>query len=449
MNRGLLNRLDQVDGTRRETRANGLEEAVRATQEYILRENPGLLVNARGDPDKRRQISMVVSRFLLEEGLTSQRTGRESLVQAILSEIAGYGPLDPLLDDEDVSDILVNGPDIVYVERNGRQELTRISFRSSEQLMEIINRMVAPLGRRIDHSSPCVDARLPDGSRVCAVIPPVSALGPVLAVRKFGRRFFGLKELVDRGTLSEEMSDFLAACVRARLNLLVSGGTGSGKTTTLNALLAAISNLSERIITIEDSAELQIKRQNLVSLETRPPGLEGKGEVTVRDLVRNALRLRPDRIIIGESRGAEAFDLLQAMNTGHEGSMSTVHANNSIDALYRLESMVLMAGQDLPHQAIREQIYSALDLVLHQSRLSDGSRKIVSVSLINKERGGHEMTGLFRYRITGIGANGRVSGVFETARQAKIPGVVMEKFLREGVRPSDWFLDGRAEETAH
>lgn len=462
MKRGLLNRLDQVDslvreGTaqsvppagKREARLSGIEDALRATQEYILMENPGLLAGARNDQEKRRQLGMVVSRFLLEEGITVQRLGREPLVQNILSEIVGYGPLDPLLDEEAVTDILVNGPDIIYVERNGLQELTGLSFRGPEQLMEIINRMVAPLGRRIDHASPCVDARLPDGSRISAVIPPVSAKGPVLAIRKFGRQFFGLNELIERGTLSSEMSDFLTACVRARLNILVSGGTGSGKTTTLNALLASIANPSERIITIEDSAELQVNQTNLVSLETRPPGMEGKGEVTIRDLVRSALRLRPDRIIIGESRGAEAYDLLQSMNTGHEGSMSTVHANNQVDALYRLENMVLMAGQDLPHQAVREQINSALDLVIHQSRLSDGTRKIVAISLVNKERGGRELTGVFRYRITGINSDGGVRGIFETARQTQMPAVLVEKFLREGVSPPNWFLDSRAEETTH
>lgn len=449
MRRGLLNRLDRVEALGPDDRLDGIEDALRATQDYILRESPGLLVGARGDPEKRRQLGLMVSRFLVEEGLTVHRLGREALVQAILSEIVGYGPLDPLLDDPEITDILVNGPEAVYVERNGRQELTGISFRSSEQLAEIINRMVAPLGRRIDHSSPCVDARLPDGSRISAVIPPVSVKAPALAIRKFGHRRLGLAELVDRGTLSSEMAEFLTGCARARLNILISGGTGSGKTTTLNAMLAVLAGSPERIITIEDSAELQVACHNLVSLETRPSGLEGRGEITVRDLVRSALRLRPDRIIIGESRGPEAFDLLQAMNTGHEGSMSTVHANNTVDALYRLENMVLMAGQDLPHQAIRDQITSALDLVIHQSRLSDGSRKIVGVSAVNKDRSGRDLTTIFRYRIFGIEADGGVRGSFETIGRTRLPPSLLEKFVREGVSPPEWIIDDRAEEISH
>jgi pilus assembly protein CpaF len=318
---------------------------------------------------------------LAEDHIVLSRLERQRLFEQIVAEILGYGPLEPLLRDDTITEIMVNGPKKIYIERNGKIERTNVVFEDDEHLMRIIERIVAPLGRRVDESMPYVDARLPDGSRVNIVIPPISLIGPVVTIRKFYRTPLTVEDLIRLGSATPEVMEFLKACVQAKINIVVSGGTGSGKTTLLNILSGFIPE-GERIITIENAAELQLRQEHVVTLETRPPNIEGKGEITMRDLVINALRMRPDRIIVGECRGGEAFDMLQAMNTGHEGSMTTIHANSPRDALARLENMVLMAGTDLPHRAIREQIAMAIDLIVQTARMRDGSRKIVSLTEI-------------------------------------------------------------------
>jgi Flp pilus assembly protein, ATPase CpaF len=328
--------------------------------------------------------AMIEEKFdavLAEDHIVLSRMERQRLFEQIVAEILGYGPLEPLLQDDTITEIMVNGPKKVYIERNGRIERTNVVFEDDEHLMRIIERIVAPLGRRVDESMPYVDARLPDGSRVNVVIPPISLIGPVVTIRKFYRTPLTVEDLIRLGSATPEVMEFLKACVQAKINIVVSGGTGSGKTTLLNILSGFIPE-GERIITIENAAELQLRQEHVVTLETRPPNIEGKGEITMRDLVINALRMRPDRIIVGECRGGEAFDMLQAMNTGHEGSMTTIHANSPRDALARLENMVLMAGTDLPHRAIREQIAMAIDLIVQTARMRDGSRKIVSLTEI-------------------------------------------------------------------
>jgi pilus assembly protein CpaF len=312
---------------------------------------------------------------------------REALCRRVLLLATGLGPLEPLLSDPAVDEVMVNGPEAVYVERRGRLERTGVRFASAAELMHAIERILAPLGRRVDEASPLCDARLADGSRVNAVIPPLSLSGPCLTVRRFRREGFSLRELVAGGTLPAELAELLALCVAARASVLVSGGTGSGKTTTLNALSGAIPG-EERIVTIEDAAELRLRQRHVVRLEARPANLEGRGEVTIRQLVVNALRMRPDRIVVGEVRGAEALDMLQALNTGHDGSLTTVHANSPVDALRRVETLALMAGVGLPHAAVRDQVASALDVVVHQARLPDGSRVVESVTEVVRVAGG-------------------------------------------------------------
>jgi pilus assembly protein CpaF len=307
----------------------------------------------------------------------------------------GLGPLEPLLSDPSVDEVMVNGPGAVYVERGGRVEPTRVAFASEAELLHAIERVLAPLGRRVDEASPLCDARLPDGSRVNVVIPPLALSGPCMTIRRFRREGFSLRQLVANGTLRGDAAEFLALCVAARASVLVSGGTGSGKTTTLNALSGAIPG-EERIVTIEDAAELRLRQRHVVRLESRPPNLEGGGEVTIRQLVRNALRMRPDRIVVGEVRGAEALDMLQALNTGHDGSLTTLHANSPEDALRRLETLALMAGVGLPHAAVRQQVASALDLIVHQARLADGSRAIECLSEVVKVAGGAGTRELYR-----------------------------------------------------
>ena len=354
---------------------------------------------------------------------------RVEIAQMAASELRGYGPIDPLLEDDSVSEIMVNGPDAVYVERNGKLEKTEVVFLDDAHVLRIVDRIISPLGRRVDEASPMVDARLPDGSRVNVIIPPVALCGPCITIRKFSREPYSVDDLVRFGTLTEDMADFLHACVVAKLNILVSGGTGSGKTTTLNVLSSFIPH-DERIVTIEDAAELRLQQEHVVSLESRPPNIEGKGEITIRQLVRNALRMRPDRIVVGEVRGGEALDMLQAMNTGHEGSLSTLHANSPRDALSRLETMVLMAGTELPSRAIREQIASALDLIIHQMRLRDGSRKIVSITEVQRLEGDTITTQeLFRFEQRGV-MDGKVVGehVFTGLRP-----LFAERLIAEGV----------------
>jgi len=362
------------------------------------------------NPDEvRRTVEETFAAVLEAESIVLSRLDRMRLFEAIAAEILGYGPIEPLLKDDTITEIMVNGPKQVYIERNGKIEKTDITFEDDDHVMRVIDRIVSPLGRRIDESSPMVDARLPDGSRINAVIPPISLVGPCLTIRKFARDPLTVEDLIRFGTMTPEIANFLKACVEARLNIVVSGGTGSGKTTLLNVLSSFIP-ADERIVTIENAAELQLRQEHVVTLESRPPNIEGRGEVTIRDLVINALRMRPDRIVVGECRGGEALDMLQAMNTGHEGSMTTVHSNSPRDTLHRLETMVLMAGMELPVRAIREQIASALDLIIHTARLKDGSRRIVAIAEVQGMEGDViVMQDVFTFEQTGI-ENGRVIG---------------------------------------
>jgi len=359
-------------------------------------------------------IEEIIQTYLAEKGLPLSRGDQQRLLRELLDEVFDLGPITPLLQDSSVSEVMVNGPYQVYVERGGKIEKTEVQFRDHVHVLHVIEKIVTPLGRRIDEVSPMVDARLADGSRVNAVIPPLALNGPTLTIRKFSKDPLQAADLVRFGTLTVEMAKFLEMCVKARLNMIVSGGTGSGKTTTLNVLSSFIPE-EERIITIEDAAELQLRQEHWVRLETRPSNIEGKGAVTVRDLVRNALRMRPDRIVVGEVRGGEALDMLQAMNTGHDGSLTTGHANSPRDLLARLETMVLMAGMDLPVRAIREQIAAALNLIVHQSRLRDGSRKITHLTEVQGMEGDTiVLQDLFVFEQTGIEARGRVAGHFQS-----------------------------------
>jgi pilus assembly protein CpaF len=366
----------------------------------------------------RRQIEELFGKIADEEGLALTRAERVRMLEQITDEILGLGPLEPLLRDETLTEVMVNGPQQVYIERDGKLELTNVTFQNDEHVMKIIQRIIAPIGRRVDESSPMVDARLADGSRVNAIIPPLSLVGPVITIRKFAATPYTVDDLVRFGTATPEMFEFLEACVKARLNIFVSGGTGSGKTTMLNILSSFIPD-DERIVTIEDAAELQLRQEHVVTLEARPSNIEGKGAIPIRELVRNALRMRPDRIVVGECRSAEALDMLQAMNTGHDGSMSTGHANTPRDMLSRLETMVLMAGMDLPLRAIREQISSAVDLIVHQNRLKDGTRKIVNITEVQ-------------------GMEGEVivmQDVFVFEQTAVVEGKIQGRLKATGIRP--------------
>jgi pilus assembly protein CpaF len=357
----------------------------------------------------RHTIEGMYDQFLSQEGFILSRQERQRLFEQIVAEILGYGPLEPLLRDDTVTEIMVNGPDKIFIERNGKLEHVNVSFESEDHLMRIIDRIVSPLGRRVDESSPMVDARLPDGSRVNAIIPPLALNGPTLTIRKFSRRPLTVDDLIGFGTLTQEAVEFLKACVMSRLNIMVSGGTGSGKTTLLNVLSGFIPE-DERIVTIENAAELQLRQEHVVTLESRPPNIEGKGEVAIRELVINSLRMRPDRIVVGECRGGEALDMLQAMNTGHDGSLTTLHANSPRDALARLETMCLMAGMELPVRAIREQIASAMDLIIQQARMRDGSRKVITVTEVQGMEGDViVMSDIFVFEQQGI-EDGRVIG---------------------------------------
>jgi len=357
----------------------------------------------------RRTVEETFNRVLEQEQIVLTRVERLRLFEAIAAEILGYGPIEILLKDDTVSEVMVNGPRQIYVERRGKLELSDVQFQDDDHVMRVIDRIVSPLGRRIDESSPTVDARLPDGSRINAVIPPISLVGPVLTIRKFSKDPLTIDDLVRFGTVTPEMVAFLKAVVESRLNVVVAGGTGSGKTTTLNVLSSFIPE-DERIITIENAAELQLRQEHVVTLESRPPNIEGKGEVTIRDLVINSLRMRPERIVVGECRGGEALDMLQAMNTGHDGSMTTAHANTPRDTLSRLETMCLMAGIDLPVRAIREQIAAAVDVIVQQSRMKDGSRRITAVTEVQGMEGDViVMQDIFIFEQTGI-ENGKIIG---------------------------------------
>lgn len=359
--------------------------------------------------DVRSTIQELFEQVLAEENIVLSRPERHRLFEQITAEILGLGPLQPLLEDETITEVMVNGAKNIYIERGGKLYRVPVVFESDEHVMRIIDRIVSPMGRRIDESSPYVDARLPDGSRVNAVIPPISLVGPVITIRKFFKTPLTIEQLIQFGTITPEALQFLKACVEARLNIVISGGTGSGKTTLLNILSQFIPN-DERIITIENAAELQLRQEHVVTLESRPPNIEGKGEITIRQLVINALRMRPDRIIVGEIRDEAALDMLQAMNTGHDGSMTTAHSNSPRDTLARLETMTMMAGMELPVRAIREQIASAIDLVVHQERMRDGSRKIVNITEVAGMEGDViTMTDIFVFEQSGY-ENGKVVG---------------------------------------
>jgi pilus assembly protein CpaF len=361
----------------------------------------------------RREIRLVVERLCDTENPLLNRMERERLIDEVLDETFGFGPLEVLLKDPTISDILVNGPQKIYVERRGKMEKSDVKFRDNDHLLQIIDRIVSKVGRRVDETSPMVDARLPDGSRVNAIIPPLALDGPSVSIRRFGANPLKLEDLLNYKAFTPEMAMLMEACIKARLNIVISGGTGCGKTTLLNTLSSFIPH-EERIVTIEDAAELQLQQDHVVRLETRPPNIEGKGAITTRDLVRNALRMRPERIIIGECRGGETLDMLQAMNTGHAGSMTTLHANSPRDAQARLETMIMMAGMELPIKAMRQQISSAVDLIIQANRLQGGPRKVTSITeVMGMEQDMIIMQDIFRYKQLGIDQNGRAYGQFE------------------------------------
>ena len=409
----------------------------RIVDEMSDQEQQFLASNNHTRAEVEELITSYCQRVLDDNPMNVPRGERARIVADICDEILGLGPIEPLLKDETITEVMINGPKKVFVERKGKLQLTNVQFHDDAHLMTIIERIVSPLGRRIDEASPLVDARLADGSRVNAIVPPLSLIGPCVTIRKFTKNPLSIDNLVGFGTLSEEMAEFLEACVKARLNIMVSGGTGSGKTTTLNVLSSFIPD-QERIVTIEDAAELRLQQQHVVTLESRPANLEGRGAITIRDLVRNALRMRPDRIIVGEVRSGEALDMLQAMNTGHDGSLTTGHANSPRDILSRLETMVMMAGMDLPVRAIREQIASALDLIIQQSRIQDGSRKITYITEVQKMEGDTiVLQDLFTYVQTGINESGKSVGYYEASG---LQPMFLNKFKMNGVELPKSFL---------
>ena len=368
-------------------------------------EAEGVSANQRDDFIKR-QIEAVYD----QANLKLPQDLRGMILKEVLDELLGYGPLQPLLRDPEVTEVMVNGPKSVYVEKKGQLQKSQVVFDDDNHVLQIIDRIILPLGRRVDADSPTVDARLPDGSRVNAVIPPVAIDGPSITIRKFSKEKLGINNLIEFGSITEKMAEFLRACVLAHLNIIISGGTGSGKTTLLNVLSSYIPE-NERIITIEDAAELQLQQDHVLRMETKPAGVDGRGAVAIRDLVRNSLRMRPDRIVVGEVRGGEALDMLQAMNTGHDGSLTTVHSNSPRDAIARLETLVLMAGMDLPLKVVRQQIASAVDLIVQQTRLKDGTRKVTAVTEVAGMEGDTVvLTDVFKFEQTGVSTEGKVIG---------------------------------------
>jgi len=411
-------------GSGREDMLGGMR--LRLQQEVI--KSFGSLLD--GEPDALHgKIEGIVDRVLAHDDVALTRDERLRLIKEMVDDVSGFGPLEPFLDDETITEIMVNGPNQIYIERSGKIERVDATFLNDEHVLRVIDRIITPMGRRIDEMSPRVDARLPDGSRVNAIIAPLSLVGPVITVRKFAAKPYTVKDLIRFGTATPEMFEFLKACIEARLNIFVSGGTGSGKTTALNVLSSCIPN-DERIITIEDAAELQLRQEHVLTLESRPPNLEGEGEITIRGLLRNALHMRPDRVIVGECRSGEALDMLQAMTTGHDGSLSTGHANSPKDMLRRLETMVLMTGYELPLRAIREQIASAVDLIVHTARLKDGSRKIVNITEIYGIEDDEILTqDIFVFDQTGV-SDGKIQG---SLKPTGIRPTFMEQFRRMGV----------------
>ena len=409
-------------------------ELVQRIHQRLIREIDMVAIEKLPPDQARSSVEATVRTLLAPEAHGLYGEQKEAVVKGILDEAVGFGPVQPLIDDVTISEIMINGPEEVYIERDGIIYLSTARFRDNVHIMRIVERIIAPLGRRIDESAPYVDARLPDGSRVNVVIPPLVPKGPTVTIRKFRPDRHKVDDLIANGTITEWLADFLRACVRFRLNMVLSGGTGTGKTTLLNALSEFLPS-NERIITIEDPIELRLRQSHVISMEARPPNIEGKNQVTQRDLVRNALRMRPDRIIVGEVRGPEAFDMMQAMNTGHEGSMTTVHANSTRDALSRIENMVLMASLDLPIRAIREQIGSALHMVLQIARSSDGRRRVVAVSEITGMEGDIvTMQDVFKFVQTGVDDDGRVQGSLEPTG---IRPTFAEMFDTAGIR-FDW-----------
>ncbi|MFL5953773.1 MAG: CpaF family protein [Gaiellaceae bacterium] len=388
------------------------------------------LFNIAMDPVALRERVVTDIRRHLQQETGLSRDDRDRITGEVADDILGYGPLERLLSDDTISEIMVNGPSDIWIERQGRLYETTVRFTDDSHLRRIINKMVAQVGRRIDESSPMVDARLPDGSRVNAIIPPLSLSGPLLTIRKFSKRRLGLPDMIDLGTVSRESVDFLKTAIEAELNVVISGGTGTGKTTLLNALSSSIPD-SDRIVTIEDAAELRLNQRHVLRLEARPKNIEGEGEIPIRELVRNALRMRPDRIIVGEVRGPEALDMLQAMNTGHEGSLTTVHANSPRDSLARIETMVLMAGFDLPMRAIRQQMASALDLVVHLSRLEDGSRRVTQVTEIQRmESDLITLQDIYEFKVDSVAPDGKING---SLRPTGLRPIFHHKFERHGI----------------
>ena len=422
-------------------RKKELEEIASKTLTKVIDSVDDKLVLEKLDSFQMRQFTEQIYDTLVavleESSLHLSQSDKQKVIQYVCDEIFGYGPINSLLDDPAVTEIMVNGYDNVYVERDGRIAKTEVTFRNNEHVLHVINKIITPLGRRIDESSPTVDARLPDGSRVNAIIPPLALKGPSLTIRKFAAEPFTVEDLLELGTMTQEMATFLRACVRSRVNIIVSGGTGSGKTTTLNVLSSFIPD-HERIITIEDTAELQLQQDHVVTLESRPANIEGKGQYTIRELVINSLRMRPDRIVVGEVRGAETLDMLQAMNTGHDGSLTTGHANSPRDMLTRLETMVLMAGMELPARAIREQIASAIDLIVQQSRLKDGSRKITYITEVQGMEGEViTLQDIFVFEQQGVDETGKILG---RLRPTGIRPKFFEKFEVSGIKlPPDLF----------